>query len=68
MSIGASVFLIAVGAILAFALKVEIGWLDLRIVGYVLMGAAVIGLVSSMMLRRRRAHAAAEHSLSDTDN
>ena len=45
MGIGGSIFLIAVGAIFTFALDVNLGWLDLDVVGWVLMLAGVVGLV-----------------------
>jgi Na+/proline symporter len=45
MGIGASVLLIAVGAILAFAVNVSLGWLELQVVGWILMCAGVLGLV-----------------------
>ena len=57
MGIGASVFLIAVGAILTFALEVRVGFLDLDIVGWILMVAGVIGLIMTVLVwgpRRRR--------------
>ena len=54
MSIGVSVFLIAVGAIFAFALKFDSRLVDLNVVGYVLMAAGVIGLAVTLMLRQRR--------------
>lgn len=56
MGIGASVFLLAAGAIIAFALDVKSGWLDLDVVGWVLMGCGLIGLIFtvSIMSRRRR--------------
>ena len=44
MGIGGSIFLIAVGAILAFAVHVSVGWLSLNVVGYVLMLAGLVGL------------------------
>lgn len=56
MGIGVSVFLIAVGAILTFALNLQIGVLDLDMVGWILMAAGAIGLVVSMVIwggRRR---------------
>jgi hypothetical protein len=56
MGIGASVFLIAAGAIITFALDVTVGWLDLDVVGWVLMVAGVIGLIVTMTIwsgRRR---------------
>jgi hypothetical protein len=46
--IGGSIFLIAVGAILAFAVHVSIGWLSLNVVGYVLMVAGLVGLVLTL--------------------
>lgn len=45
MGIGGSIFLIAVGAILTFALNAEVGWLDLDVVGWVLMIAGLFGLI-----------------------
>lgn len=54
MSIGVSVFLIALGAIFAFALKFESSLFDLNVVGYVLMAAGAIGLTLTLLVRRRR--------------
>lgn len=56
MGIGASIFLIAAGAIIAFALDVQVGWLDLAVAGWVLMLAGVVGLVLTLTVwngRRR---------------
>jgi len=56
MGIGASILLIAVGAILTFALNVQVGWLDLDVVGWVMMLAGVIGLILTTIIwgpRRR---------------
>ena len=50
MGIGVSVFLIAVGAILAFAVDVAVSGLDLTTVGYILMIAGVIGLIWSLFV------------------
>lgn len=56
MGIGTSIFLIAVGAILTFALDVSLGGVDLDIVGWILMGAGILGLVITTMIwgNRRR--------------
>ena len=54
MGIGGSIFLIAVGAIFTFALDVNVGWLDLDVVGWVLMLAGVVGLVLTMWLWQSR--------------
>ena len=53
MSIGTSIFLLAVGAILAFAVTDAISGVDLTVVGYILMGAGVLGLLISMMVMNR---------------
>ena len=45
MGIGGSIFLLALGAILAFAVNADISGLDINIVGYVLMLAGLVGLV-----------------------
>ena len=49
MGIGASIFLIAIGAILAFAVDVSTRGLDLNMVGVILMIVGTLGLVLSMM-------------------
>ena len=57
MGIGFSIFLLALGAILAFAVNATVAGLDISIVGWILMGAGVIGLVLTMVVlapRRRR--------------
>lgn len=56
MGIGVSVFLIAVGAIIKFALDIRVGWLDLDVVGWVLMAAGAIGLIVTLIIfgNRRR--------------
>jgi hypothetical protein len=45
MGIGGSIFLLALGAILAFAVNADISGLDINVVGYVLMLAGLVGLV-----------------------
>ncbi len=45
MGIGGSIFLIALGAILAFAVNAHISGLDINVVGYVLMLAGLVGLL-----------------------
>jgi hypothetical protein len=54
MGIGASVFMLAVGAIIAFALDVKVGWLDLDVVGWVLMAAGAFGLILTLTMFNRR--------------
>lgn len=55
MSIGAGILLFVIGAILTFALNVQVDWIDLDLVGYILMGAGVlVVLIGIIMLARRR--------------
>jgi heme/copper-type cytochrome/quinol oxidase subunit 2 len=54
MGIGASIFLIALGAILAFAVEAQVWWLDINVVGWVLMIAGVLGLALTLTFWSRR--------------
>jgi Domain of unknown function (DUF6458) len=55
MGIGASVFLLAIGAIITFAFNIRVGFIDLDIVGWILMAVGAFGLIMSLtMLNRRR--------------
>jgi hypothetical protein len=49
MGIGAGLFLIAVGAILKFAVRDSISGIDLSVVGVILMIVGVLGLVLSLL-------------------
>ena len=53
MSIGASLFLIAVGAILYFAVTAEVAGLEIQTVGAILMVIGVLGLVLGLVLMSR---------------
>ena len=56
MGIGFSIFLLALGAILTFAVHATIAGLDIQIIGWVLMAAGVLGLVLDLAVfapRRR---------------
>ena len=50
MSIGASIFLFAAGAILRYAITAEVSGIDIATVGTILMVAGVIGLLASLAL------------------
>ncbi|WP_067818716.1 DUF6458 family protein [Actinomadura kijaniata] len=45
MTIGGSIALIIIGAILAYAVEFDISGLDIRVVGFILMVGGLIGLV-----------------------
>jgi uncharacterized membrane protein len=58
MGIGVSVFLIAVGAILAFAVNATVSGLDINVIGYILMIVGILGLLTTLLIfapRRRSA-------------
>jgi membrane-bound ClpP family serine protease len=54
MSIGAGIALFVIGAILAFALNIEVSWVDLDLIGYILMGAGFVVFVIGIILMARR--------------
>jgi hypothetical protein len=56
VGIGGSIFLIAVGAILAFAVHASLGFVSIQVVGWVLMVAGAVGLILTLFLwsNRRR--------------
>jgi hypothetical protein len=57
MGIGAGIFLLAVGAVLTFAVDVRVSGIDLSTVGVILMLAGALGIVLDVALlapRRRR--------------
>jgi hypothetical protein len=49
MGIGTSLFLIAVGAILKFAVDDDMGGIDLATVGLILMIVGIVGLVIALI-------------------
>ena len=54
MGIGASVFLLAVGAILTFAVGQEqVGTFNISIIGVILMVAGALGLLLTMLMSGR---------------
>ncbi len=53
MRIGLSILLIAVGAILRFALETSVDGIDLDVAGLILMIVGGIGLVVSLLMSRR---------------
>jgi Domain of unknown function (DUF6458) len=53
MSLGASLFLLAAGAILYFAVEAEVAGLDIDAIGVILMIIGAIGLVFSIVWMSR---------------
>lgn len=58
MSIGTGIALFVIGAILVFAVNVQIDVVNLDLIGYILMGAgAIIFLIGIVLLASRRSRA-----------
>ena len=57
MGIGASIFLIAVGLILALAVNVTVSGIDINVIGWILFVVGLVGLAMTAMIfgPRRRA-------------
>lgn len=69
MSIGFGIFLFVVGAILSFALNVTVDWINLDLVGYLLMGAGVIVTIIGIgLLVRRRSVVRETHTVDGNGN
>ncbi|MFB4348681.1 DUF6458 family protein [Microbacterium sp. CR_7] len=55
MTIGTGVVLFVIGAILVFALNIQLDWVDLDMVGYILMAAgALVFIIGLVLLVARR--------------
>lgn len=53
MRIGTSIGLVALGLILALAVRVDLGGIDLELIGWILTVVGLIGLVVSLVLARQ---------------
>lgn len=55
MGIGSGIALFVIGAVLAFAINVDLGGVvDLNLIGYILMGAGILVFLISLVLMMRR--------------
>lgn len=54
MALGSGIFLLVVGAILAFAVRDSIEAVDMVMIGYICMGAGVLALILSLVLYAQR--------------
>jgi hypothetical protein len=57
MRLGTAIVLLAIGAILTFAVEVDVQGIDLRIVGWILMIVGALGVILELAIwapRRRR--------------
>jgi len=67
MGIGVAVFLIAIGAILTFAVHATVSGISIPVVGIILMVAGAIGLIVTLTVfaPRRRTSITEERSVAD---
>ena len=54
MGIGTGIALFVIGAIATFAINLENAWVDLDMIGYILMGAGVVVFILSLVLVLRK--------------
>ena len=54
MGIGAGIVLIAVGAILAFAVNFQVSGIEISTIGFILIVAGVIGIVVALVMNNQR--------------
>lgn len=63
MSIGTGIVLFVIGAVLVFAINVEVEWVNLDMVGYILMGAGfLVFLIGIILMARKRQSVTTVHS------
>lgn len=67
MGIGSGIALFVIGAILAFAVNVDLGgYVNLSLIGYILMGAGfVVFMISLIFVMRRRSSVSTSHTAVD---
>ncbi len=50
MGIGASIFLVAIGAILVWAVDLDVAGVDMEIVGWIIMAAGAVGAIATALM------------------
>lgn len=66
MSIGFGIFLVALGAILAFAVQVSVEWIAITTTGYILMVAGVVMVIIGVgLMARKRSSVTTQHTQVD---
>ena len=56
MGIGAGIFLLVVGGILAFGVRDQWDALDLTVIGYICMGAGALAVILALAMNAQRSH------------
>jgi hypothetical protein len=62
MRLGTAIVLLALGAILAFALRVDLSGIDLQLVGWILMIVGALGIVLELAVWGPRSRRRVTHS------
>jgi hypothetical protein len=69
MGIGSGIVLFVIGAVLSFALNIQLSWIDIHLVGYILMGAGLLVFVISLVLMlKKRQTVVTTHTAVDPDH
>lgn len=66
MALGSGIALIVIGAVMAFALDVQVEGVDFDLIGYICMGAGVLAIILSLILSAQKARAIREGGTSVT--
>ncbi|WP_061963314.1 MULTISPECIES: DUF6458 family protein [Demequina] len=56
MALGSGIFLLVVGAIMAFAVKDNVDSVDFVMIGYICMGAGVLAIIISLIVSSQRSN------------
>ncbi len=56
MGIGAGIFLLVIGGILAFGVQDRLSDFDLTAIGYICMGAGVLAIILALVMNQQRAN------------
>jgi hypothetical protein len=62
MRLGTSIVLLALGAILTFALRMDVSGIDLQVVGWILMIVGALGIVLELAVWGPRSRRTVSHS------
>lgn len=69
MGIGSGIFLVVAGAVVRYALKFNIKWVDQNLIGYLLMGGgALVFLISLVLVFGKNSSTVTTHSVVDPNS
>lgn len=56
MAVGSGIFLLVIGAVMAFAINDSVDSVDLAMIGYICMGAGVLAILISLSVNSQRSN------------